>query len=199
MIDTMSNQQDHPGAAASTTIRQQILEAAFALVDERGMSDLTMTAIAHRAGVSRQSVYNHFDSVEATVLAYLTDQIDHMGAELDSCLGDMGDPVEQLTTFVRMACRSFAGHEVGVIHQMAMSPGATDLVEAHLRNVHASLARVIDEGIESGQFKFHPGPERTAILTFHMVGGVGHLMARGSDPDETADDIVAILLHGLLA
>lgn len=198
-VYNVSNQQDRPEASGPPKIRGQILDAAIALIDERGMSDLTMTAIANRAGVSRQSVYNNFENVEATVLAFLTDQIDLMASEFDSCLRTMGDPVAQLETFVRMACRSFAGHEFGVILQMALSPDATVLIETHLREVHAALARLIEEGVESGQFKVHPEPERAAILAFHMIGGVGHLIARGFDPDETADDIVAILLHGLLA
>lgn len=42
--------------------REEIVEAATALVDERGLEAVSMTATARRAGVSRPTVYKWFSN-----------------------------------------------------------------------------------------------------------------------------------------
>ena len=43
--------------------------ATFELVAEEGLGSVTMTAIADRADVARQTLYNHFNDVEQIVIA----------------------------------------------------------------------------------------------------------------------------------
>ena len=58
--------------------RRRIIDAAMSLVEERGMAEVSMTAIAERAELSRQTIYNNFANVEAAVCAFMIDQIDNM-------------------------------------------------------------------------------------------------------------------------
>ena len=39
------------------------------LIAEQGMSNVTISAVAERAGVSRQTVYNHFTDIDSIILA----------------------------------------------------------------------------------------------------------------------------------
>lgn len=48
-----------------------LLEAAAVLVETQGWRALTMVSLARKAGVSRQLVYQHFDSVDSLILAVL--------------------------------------------------------------------------------------------------------------------------------
>jgi AcrR family transcriptional regulator len=49
-------------AAAAQATREAILRAARALVSTEGFANVTVDAVATRAGVSRLTVYNHFES-----------------------------------------------------------------------------------------------------------------------------------------
>jgi AcrR family transcriptional regulator len=54
--------------------RRQLLTAAMAVIDSRGLEGLTIANVAVEAGVTRQLVYGHFDDVNALLLALLEDR-----------------------------------------------------------------------------------------------------------------------------
>lgn len=56
----------------------QLLEAAATLVDADGWNGLTMISLAERAGVSRQLVYQHFQSLDDLLLQ----TVDHLFGQL---------------------------------------------------------------------------------------------------------------------
>ena len=116
----------------SIPTRRRIIDAAMSLVEERGMTEVSMTAIAERAALSRQTIYNNFANVEAAVCAYLIEEIDDMVAEIDARLAAMGDPAVQLREFIRMAMHRFAGHDFIISLRTAMSPETEGVVAAHL-------------------------------------------------------------------
>jgi AcrR family transcriptional regulator len=49
--------------------RRRLLDAALEVVDERGFHELTVQAVARRAGVTRPVVYEHFGDLEGLLLA----------------------------------------------------------------------------------------------------------------------------------
>ena len=185
------------GGGESIPTRRRIIDAAMSLVEERGMTEVSMTAIAERAALSRQTIYNNFANVEAAVCAYLIDEIDDMVAEIDGRLAAMGDPATQLREFIRMAMHRFAGHDFIISLRTAMSPETEGVVAAHLAHAQRVLGRIIDEGVESGDFRTHMPSEVIAEIVFHMVGGLAPAIARGGDPDLTAHRVSVMLLEGL--
>src|SRR5258708_26303893 len=56
--------------------RGQLLAAAMAVIDSRGLAGLTIANVAAEASVTRQLVYRHFDDVNALLLALLADRFD---------------------------------------------------------------------------------------------------------------------------
>lgn len=181
----------------SIPTRRRIIDAAMSLVEERGMTEVSMTAIAERAALSRQTIYNNFANVEAAVCAYLIEEIDDMVAEIDGRLAAMGDPAVQLREFIRMAMHRFAGHDFIVSLRMAMSPETEGVVAAHLAHAQGVLGRIIEEGVESGDFRTRMPGDVTAETIFHMIGGLAPAIARGADPDLTAERVSVMLLEGL--
>jgi AcrR family transcriptional regulator len=177
--------------------RRRIIEAAMSLVEERGMTEVSMTAIADRAALSRQTVYNNFANVEAAVCAFMIDQIDNMVEQIDGRLAGMGDPASQFTEFIRMAMHRFAQHEVIMSLQNAMSPDTEELVRTHLSQAQRVLGRIVEEGIETGDFRSRLPSEVIAQTVFHMVGGLAPFIAHGADPDDTAERVASMLLDGL--
>lgn len=188
---TAHRSDDHQSA------RRRIIDATVELVEERGMTEVSMTAIADRAALSRQTVYNNFANVEAAVCAYMIEEIDDMVAAIDSQLAAMGDPATQLREFIRMAMHRFAGHDFILSLSLAMSPQTERVIATHLAHAQRVLGRIIEEGVETGDFRTHMPAEIVAETIFHMVGGLAPAIARGSDPDLTAERASTMLLEGL--
>src|SRR5690606_21759304 len=64
--------------------RRRIVEAALAIVDERGLPDLTMRRLGARLGVEAMSIYKHLPSKEAViegVRELLLDELAQLRAE----------------------------------------------------------------------------------------------------------------------
>ena len=65
-------------AAARTLLRDTIVGAVDDLVRSRGWAATTMTDVARRAGVSRQTLYNEFGSRPALIEAYVAREVGTM-------------------------------------------------------------------------------------------------------------------------
>jgi AcrR family transcriptional regulator len=46
-----------------TSADDRIIDAALSLIGERGLGEVTMVEVARRAGVARQTLYNHYPDV----------------------------------------------------------------------------------------------------------------------------------------
>src|ERR1700755_3381708 len=57
--------------ASGTGARERLLEAAYELFASRGVQAVGIDTIIQRSGVARQTMYRHFDSKQALVLAFL--------------------------------------------------------------------------------------------------------------------------------
>jgi AcrR family transcriptional regulator len=98
------------------TTREQILQAARILLEERGYFGVGLEDIARAAGVTRQSVYLHFQSKAGLLLA-LVDWIDRTQAlhEGIAWVAAAPGPVEALERLVQMS----VGYEPR-IHRLAL-------------------------------------------------------------------------------
>ena len=92
-----STEKRRAGRPRSEAVRLALLEAAYALVVERGYGAVTMTEIAAAAGAGKQTIYRWWDSKPALVL----DALQHYGAvEIDP--EQPGDP--SLADFFGRVC-----------------------------------------------------------------------------------------------
>lgn len=71
-------------AALKARSRRAILDAADALVAERGAAQFTVDELAERADVSRRTVFNHFGSLEDVVLSTCTERLGLVIAQVEA-------------------------------------------------------------------------------------------------------------------
>jgi AcrR family transcriptional regulator len=95
-------------------VRQRILLASRALIEEEGLSALSMREVARRAGVSHQAPYNHFADREAILGALAEEGFEILRDQLAAGCGDEnGDPMARLRgcfrAYVAFAC-SYPAH-----------------------------------------------------------------------------------------
>ena len=81
---------------AKTAPSERILAAAFELFARRGFDEVTMTDIAAAAGVARATVFNHFRSKHALVVAITASILNQYRDLLDGALADETTPTSTL-------------------------------------------------------------------------------------------------------
>jgi AcrR family transcriptional regulator len=78
--------------------RARLIEAAIALVIERGWPSTTVERIAARAGVAKGTFFVHFPTKEAIVLALVEKQITRALARRDEAYAQGATPLERLAS-----------------------------------------------------------------------------------------------------
>jgi len=159
----------------STQVRQkQIVEAARKLIIKRGSEHLTVSRIAHEAGISEGAIYRHFRS-KTEILSFL---LDHAGSSL---LGDM----------VLQTAEGYTNLEtIGLV------------LEKHMKDIekrHGSSFQVIAEVVSFGDKKLN---RKAFAIIEKYIGNLTDLLAKGVTEGSVRADIdrqaVATLVFGMV-
>lgn len=89
------------------TTMVRIVEAAEALFYEHGLRSVSVDAIAERAGVTKRTLYNHFQSKDALISAYLEARDT---PTVERYRGWLGDPVLPMPERIVMMFTALADH-----------------------------------------------------------------------------------------
>ena len=90
-----------PAAPRVTGVRDRLVEAAAAITAEAGWSAVTMSKVATRAGVSRQTVYNELGSKPALGQAMVMRELERFLAAVEEELDRHDDLVEAIRSAAR--------------------------------------------------------------------------------------------------
>ncbi|MDB5419201.1 MAG: transcriptional regulator, TetR family [Phenylobacterium sp.] len=145
---------------------EAILDAAVAVLTERGVT-ASMEQIARRAGVSKQTVYNHYGTKAELVRAMCARRVGEITAPLTAA-GALEQPAEALAEFARVLLR------------VLLSPSYATLLRTAMANVQA-LPEVARTMYEAG-----PRASRRRLAEFLAAETTAGRLAC-SDPLEAAD------------
>lgn len=105
---------------------EAILDAAVEVMAERGLG-ASMEEIARRAGVSKQTIYNHYGS-KAELARAMSERRAHEVAEILDAPGAVDRPEEALASYARLLLSSVLNTRGMAVYKMAML-SATELPE----------------------------------------------------------------------
>jgi len=166
--------------------RERIMHATFELVAEEGLGAVTMTAIADRADVARQTLYNHFTDVEQIVVAgieeYTLTGFAHL-TDLLAATASAGDKLDLLTRHTVAGTRH--GHPTTDLRS-AMSSDARARLDEHVMSIRTLIESIIAEGIADGTFDDSIDPHVYAVLVEGLLLAAEDLAASFNDPAEAA-------------
>jgi AcrR family transcriptional regulator len=167
------------GRPRSERARQAILTATLELAAEREPQDLTMDAIAKRAGVSKETLYRWWRSKADVVLEALA----HYG-EQTVPVPDSGSLVADLRSFMRATSVALDPSTQRQLRSLASAAAADarfaeQVREQFIARRRAALATVFEQAIGRGELS----PERAAALVdlifgslwYRLIFGVGAL------------------------
>jgi len=184
-----------PGRPRCEASRQAILAAAYALLKERALPEITSAAIAKRAGVSKATLYRWWSSKEAIVLDGYFEAIDgHF------CVTETENALADLRAHLRGGYAAMAGPDGAIFATLVASGHFHADVRAALNDQLNSprckdTEGVLQRAIASGQLRADLDVE---LVTKLLLGPLFERLMTG-EPVEPglADRILDLVLVGL--
>ena len=166
--------------------RDRIMVAAFELVAEEGLGSVTMTAIADRADVARQTLYNHFTDVEQIVIAGMVEYNAIGFAHLMELLGATATTEAKLDLLVRHTVASTRhGHTVADLRN-ALSAEARAHLDQHVTSFRGLIESIIAEGVSDATLDNSVDPGVYAVLIEGLLLAASDLATGADDPAKAA-------------
>jgi TetR/AcrR family transcriptional regulator len=192
----------------------ELLDAALTLFVEKGFAATRVDEVAARAGVSKGTLFLYYPSKEdlfkAVIHETLAGRFDEWNAEFEAFTGSSAELVHYClhSWWERIGMTQASG-----ITKLVMSEAGTfpDVAAYYQQTViqpgHALLQRVLQRGINSGEFRAMNLDLAVYSLIAPMIFLLTwkHSMApccpadQQIDPKAFIDSQVALLLHGMLA
>jgi|SRR6187399_2963221 len=180
-------------------LRSALLDAAEALIRERGLDGWSLREASVRVGVSPSAAYHHFDSREALVQALCERLLSALGERLARAANRAQGGRARLIAFGRSYVRWAL--EDPAITSLAFDRGKPpEAIRAHPRDVLAAeLDRLVNDGTLPAEAR--PGAQDLIWAGVHgiaVLSANGHLRARRPrDVDREVERLLAVLLTGL--
>ena len=197
-----------PRTDVRRTRREQIVEAAVAVITERGIQHLSLSAIEKRAGMSRGQLTYYFRAKEDILLAVfdrlLTLLYEHVGRQatesgVNPCQGSAWEWVQHLLTSVLLRPRASPEFDC-LQHTFLSQIGHREDFRQRLASLYENWRTNMAEGLGRDMADRHPvrSVSPRALSTFVQALLHGLSMQRAADPDAfDADEMTELCLDVL--
>jgi len=153
---------------------EAILDAAVEVIGERGLS-APMEAIARRAGVSKQTVYNHYGSKAELMRALMNRRVEAITASLREP-GAIDNPTETLEAYARsvletvITSKSYSMMRVIMLGAGEMPDVANEVFEAGPLSARRQLAAFLKTETELGRMKVENFDQAAEFFSGMVMG-----------------------------
>jgi AcrR family transcriptional regulator len=188
---------------------QRLLDAAFALIDERATAEFTIQEVVDRSKQSLRGFYQYFDSKDELLFALLEESIRESLEDLRSAVGPESKPLERLRAFtIRLhewceplgTRRKRGAHNRIPISEFSLQLALKDpeRVAAAMAPISRMLAELLKAAVAAGSLQVSE-TQRAAVLIQQtvMYGWVMNRLVQHSRARVTAEDAWEFCLHGL--
>ena len=159
----------------------QIAMAALELVATDGMSGLTMSSIADKAGISRQTLYRYYPDIDSVLTAAMTSSA---GIEVHiNELTSVGTPSEQLNSLVAMILEgAAAGHPSPTQYEQSLPPQAREAARNHAEQIERLVIGIVRQGVADGSFSVDLDPSIDGAILYRLIFSAYDLAEDAEDP-----------------
>lgn len=158
----------------SETTRPRIFDAALRLFSEYGYAAVSMRKIASEVGLQVGALYNYTPDKQSLLFGLMRDHMEALVAawqEQDT----HGTPLERLEQFARFHIQYHHLRRdavfIAYMELRNLNPENFAVIEELRRSYEQSLAQILVDGVEAGQFKV-PNPKIAAMALIAMLTGV---------------------------
>ena len=137
--------------------RERILKEMIGLVEERGLREVTLDALAERLKVTKPFIYQFFDSKQQLIATVYERGAQQLLASIEGHLDDSAPAPKRLRDFVRsFALQNIESRAISMVfgrEEGELPPKTLEGIRAIHRQFDNKLASLIEDGIETGEFK----------------------------------------------
>jgi AcrR family transcriptional regulator len=190
---------------------QRFLDAAFALIDEKGTTEFTIQEVIDRSKQSLRGFYQYFDGKDELILALFEETVGEATEDLRAVVESSGDPLDALRAFtIRLHewCdpsekpRRKTAHNRRPIMDFAvhLTTDHADRVKAAIAPISRMMVDLVDGANKAGAIEVDD-PRRAAALVQQtvMYSWFGNRLAESTRTRLSAEATWEFCLHGLRA
>ncbi|MCV7441573.1 TetR/AcrR family transcriptional regulator [Mycobacterium paraense] len=185
----MTPRRPHTGRRRNDAAEQAILRAAAELLGTDGGAQITVSAIAERAGVGKQTIYRWWPSKSAVLL----DAMIHRARQVAPA-PDTGDLRADLGVFLRSTFAAAPENRsllLGVLREALADSATMDRLSAFAAARRGELAQILDRARARGQIP-PGGPPTTVDQAFGLLW-YRMIFAHAPLDDHAADELATAL------
>ncbi len=188
---------------------QRLLDAAFALIDERGTTAFTIQEVVERSKQSLRGFYQYFEGKDELLFALLEETIRESVADIHAAVEAESGPIERLRAFtIRLHewCeplgkrRKRGAHNRLPLSEFSLQIALKDpeRVVAVMAPISRMLVELLDAAVAAGAIRV-ADTQRSAVLIQEtvMYGWLMNRLVPSPRMRVTAEDAWEFCLHGL--
>ncbi|WP_137149713.1 TetR/AcrR family transcriptional regulator [Mycolicibacterium sp. CR10] len=186
---------------------QRFLDAAQAIIIEKGSTDFTVQEVVDRSRQSLRSFYLQFDGKHELLLALFEDALSRSADQIRAATSGQEDPLERLKVAIQLLFESSRPDPAA--RRPLFTDFAPRLLVSHPSEVkiaHAPLLALLTELMEqasaAGELRDGINPKRMAAMTMQTVMFVAQSSSDAGDGTInpiTADEVWDFCAHGFTA
>ncbi len=176
-------------------LRDEILNATQALIAEKGYAAMSMDDLAARVGVSKPTLYSHFETKEDLVVAMASRMTERIIEAFDAGREER-TPLQQLALLLHTIIQTQV--DGGLITAQIWMPDVFRILKTrpgtlkHMQYVDEAVVNLAQAGIDQGEID----PEldvATVVRIFHAFVSAPHLARLSKSGDPNPDRIADML------
>jgi AcrR family transcriptional regulator len=175
-------------------LRDEILDAARALLSEKGYAAMFMDELAAQVGISKPTLYSHFPTKDEIVVATAVREMERFITLIEND-ADGQTPLQRLIFLMRKLIRFHLEKEA--IEPQSWTPELFQLLCTRedalkcIRRIDTAIAALVEAGVASGEIDAQLDPATVASAFYALGGAVRHgRFTRAGPPDPAAADIL---------
>lgn len=190
----------------ATDTKTLILDAAQDLIQRLGVNGMSYQDISQIVGIRKASIHTHFPKKDDLLVALLDRYNDHFLRVVDGIIASSDSPEVKLRRYCGLyeATLCSGDQDKACLYGMVGAELATlnsplvERVRTFYQENEARLVVLLNEGLQSGAFRFTGDVEATATLIFAFLEG-GMLIARARGGAKQFHTVIGQLMHLLKA
>lgn len=169
--------------------REALIDAARAIMTDKGVDAATMLEIAQLADVGAGTVYNYFKSKDDLAIAVLETLMHELALKIQAVTDTFDDPAQVYAYGVRTVLDT----AITNIHWAQMLNRAEVIADALFRVMGPFAIRDLRLASQAGRFEVS-NADLVWRLTSHALIGAGLAITSGQMPASAADQVIVRLL-----
>lgn len=182
------------------TVREAILESAFALFKQNGYSETSMAQIARQAGVSPANIYVYFESKLELLFQIYSPWLRQRMQRLEAEVAATEEPERKLRLILRTLWEDIPAEENGFANNLMQAISTARPEEGYKRDllhqVEEQVSRMLRETLPPPRAKLAEQGHLSHVLFMAFDGFAMNYKLKGAS--ERIDDIIEVMVALLL-